>query len=179
MKISNTAAAIMGMLGLLLIFPKPATSQSPAPLRVGTFDSRAIAIAFAHSDLLREQHRGLMTELDQAKAAHDEKRVAELQSTGQALQRLLHLQGFSTGSVINLMDRIKNGIPGVAREAGVLVIVSKWEVMYRDPAIEYVDVTMPLAMKFNPNQRGLKLIEELPKHEPIPLDKPPLDDPHN
>jgi hypothetical protein len=176
-KTNNSVAAATGVLGLLLISLGRASGQSPTPvLRIGTYESRAIAIAFAHSDLLREQHRGMMAELEQAKAANDEKRVAELQSRGKALQHLLHLQGFSTGSVTNIMDRIKDAIPAVAKDAGVLIIVSKWEVLYRDPSIEYVDVTMPLAMKFNPSPRCLKLMEELPKHEPISLDKLPLDD---
>ena len=177
MKTKNSVAAAIGVLGVLLISPGRASGQPPAPaLRIGTYDSRAIAIAFAHSDLLREQQRGLMAELEQARTANDGKRVAELQSRGRSLQHLLHQQGFSTGSVVNIMDRIKDAIPAVAKDAGVLIIVSKWEVLYRHPSIEYVDVTMPLAMKFNPSQRGLKIIEELPKREPVPLDKLPLDE---
>jgi hypothetical protein len=150
--------------------------QSPQPaFRVGAYDSRAIAIACAHSNLLQERHRGLMTELEQAKAAKDEKRVAEVQGTGKALQHLLHQQGFSTGSVINIMDRIKDAIPAVAKDAGVLMVVSKWEIMYRDPSIEYVDLTMPLVKKLNPSQPALELIADLPKHEPVPIEKIPLD----
>jgi len=99
------------------------------PVRVGTYDSRAIAVAYAHSDFMREDHQALVAERDKAKKDGDEKGVREIEARGGAVQQRLHLQGFSTGSVIDLIRKIDAEIPGVAKAAGVLLIGSKWEVM--------------------------------------------------
>jgi hypothetical protein len=77
-------------------------AQEPAPSfseRIGTFDSRAVAIAFYRSAEFQEDTRGLMMELEEAKAAGDEERVKELEALFPALQHRMHQQGFSTASV--------------------------------------------------------------------------------
>jgi len=145
------------------------------PMRVGTYDSRAIAVAYAHSNFMHEHLRALAAERDEAKKEGDEKRVHEIEARGGAEQQRLHLQGFSTGSVIDLMKKIDAELPGVAKAAGVSLIVSKWEVMYRDPAVEYVDVTIPLVKKFGADGQVLKIVEELMKQDPIPADKVPTE----
>jgi len=140
-------------------------------MKVGIYDSRAIAVAYVRSDMMRQWMAGLRAERDKAKAAGDEKRVRELEARGGAEQKRFHEQGFSTASVANLLERIRDQIPGVAREEGVALVVSKWEVMYKDPAIEYVDVTLPLVRKFTTDPQALHMVEELMKHPPMPLDE--------
>ena len=156
------------MIGWLLAVSTVTFAQ---PVRVGTYDSRAIAVAYARSDMGREVYRKLVAERDQAKAAGDEKRVREIEAQGKAGQERLHQQGFSTGSVAELMEKIRQEIPGVAKDAGVVLIVSKWEVVYRDPSVEYVDVTIPLVKKFSSEAKVLQIVEELMKHEPVPMEK--------
>ncbi len=95
----------------LLIAPISLRSQSPATMRVGTYDSRAIAVAYARSDMSRQWYRQIVAERAQAKAAGDEKRVKELETQGAARQERLHQQGFSTGSVIELMQKIRQEDP--------------------------------------------------------------------
>ena len=63
----------------------------------------------------------------------------------------------------------------MAKAAGVMIVVSKWEVIYRDPAVEYVDVTLPLVRKFTADPQVLRMAEELMKHDPVPLDQLPPD----
>ncbi len=53
----------------------------------------------------------------------------------------------------------------------MVLIVSKWEVLYSDPSVEYVDVTLPLVKKFGADEKVLKMVEELMKHDPIPMDE--------
>jgi hypothetical protein len=145
-------------------------ADSQTPMRVGTYDSRAIAVAYVRSDFGRQAIDNLMAERDKAKAAGDEKRVKEVEARGRARQERLHQQGFGTASVMEMLDRIKAEIPGVAREAGVALIVSKWEVVYRDPSVEYVDVTVALVKKFGADPKMLKMIEDLMQHEPMPIE---------
>lgn len=167
-KVFACVAAALG------IVPVRGQTASPA-IRIGTYDSRAIAVAYARSGIPARVSAQLAAERDRARAAGDEKRARELEARGKAQQTRLHEQGFSTGSVAELMEQIRPGIPAVARAAGVALVVSKWEVVYKDPAVEYVDVTMPLVRAFSTDPRVLTLVEELMKHDPIPIDQLPPD----
>ena len=161
----------MGLwLGLAALSSAALAQPAGPPVRVGIYDSRAIAVAYARSDMMRQWMAGLRAERDKAKAAGDENKVRELEARGGEQQKRFHEQGFGTASVANLMDRIRDRIPAVAQEAGVVLIVSKWEVMYKDPAIEYVDVTLPLVRNFTTDAQALQTVEELMKQPPVPLE---------
>jgi hypothetical protein len=70
---------------------------------------------------------------------------------------------------VQLYKKVKDDLPKIAQEAGVDIIVSKWEVVHKNPSIEIVDVTSYLVKLFNPDEMTLKLLEELPKQPPVPL----------
>jgi hypothetical protein len=151
-----------------------ASGQSAnAKLRVGTYDSRAIAVAYAQSQLMSQEFARLTQERDKAKAANDEKRVKELEALGSAQQAQLHRQAFSTASVMAILEKIKPELHAVALQANVALIVSKWEIACDDQSVQYVDVTLPLVQKFNPSPQALKMIEQLRQHDPIPQEKLP------
>jgi len=80
-----------------------AQSAAPAAIRVGTYDSRAIAVAWVSSNMHRQWLAQLVAERDKAKAVGDEKKVQEIQARGGAEQARVHEQGFSTASVAGLM----------------------------------------------------------------------------
>jgi hypothetical protein len=143
-------------------------------LRIGTFDSRSIAIGFFNSGSGQKVMGVMKAEYDKSKDAKDDKRVKEIRAKMQTKQRRLHEQAFSTASVANLLETVKAELPGVAKAAGVDLIVSKWEVMFQGPEVEIVDVTKQLAMLFNPSAQGLKWIEGATK-PPIPIDDLPDD----
>jgi len=138
-------------------------------LRVGTFDSRAIAIAYANSEMGGQYLRSIREKYNKAKEEGDEELTKELGAWGPAYQQVLHQQGFSIACVKEYLEKVEDDLSKVAQEAGVDIIVSKWEVMYKNPPIEIVDVTSHLVKLFNPNERGLKSIEGLLKQEPVPL----------
>lgn len=139
-------------------------------LRVGTFDSRAIAIAYGRSEMCLQYVGSLKEKHNKAKEEGDEKLVKELEALGLATQQVLHQQGFSIASVADILEKVKAELPKIAEDAGVDIIVSKWEVVYRNPSIEIVDVTSHLVKLFNPDERTLKMIiEDLPKQAPMLL----------
>ena len=140
-------------------------------LRVGTFDSRAVAVAYAGSEGFGRTIQRLREELKEAKGVGDEEKAKKLEKEGEALQERLHQQGFSTASVANLLAQIKDQIPGIAREAGVDVIVSKWDIAYQSPSAELVDITELLIKPFHPNEKAMKSIKMLEKHAPVPLEE--------
>jgi hypothetical protein len=72
--------------------------------------------------------------------------------------------------VDDILARIADRLPLVAREAGVDVLVSQWTLAYRAPGAELVDVTDRLVAEFHPDEATLELIRELRKREPLAPD---------
>jgi hypothetical protein len=73
--------------------------------------------------------------------AGDGERVAQLAAFGPALQKRLHRQGFGTAPVDDLLAGMQDELAGIAEQAGVDVIVSRWALAYRGPRARSVDVT--------------------------------------
>ena len=141
--------------------------------RIGVYDSRAVAVAYCGSALHNKSMSALMAEFDKAKKAEDQTRMSELKAEGAAGQKRMHMQGFSTAPVDDILDQIKDSLPGIKEKAGVTAIVSKWDKpclsKYKDA--EVVDITMALVDAFNPNDRQRKSAIEIQKHAPIPLEQ--------
>lgn len=145
-----------------------AHSQAPAKkTRVGVYDNRAIAVAFAASKLNPVGQR--TAEYEKAKAASDQKRARELEAWGEAHQRRLHVQGFGRAPVGDLLAYVKDGIPAVAVKASVDAIA--WSYDFTSANVEVVDVTDELVLLFDPSQRTLDMVKEVRRHEPADLDE--------
>ena len=148
------------------------SAQSQAgKLRVGVYDSRAIAIAYANSAEFRESLKPIQAEYAQAKKEKNDKRMKEIDAQMKQQQRRAHEQGFSTGSVAGILAKVKDSLPGVAKQAGVEVIVSKWELNHQSPGIEVVDVTDELVALFHPSEKVLCWVKDLKSRPPLPLEK--------
>jgi hypothetical protein len=174
MRAVKTIVALVLVIGSCLIYTSlraedPSTKPAKAKLRVGTFDSRAIVIAYAHSTEFNQSLNKLKQEHDKAKADGDEKKAKELEEKGKSGQQMFHMQGFSTAPVNDILEHIKDKVPAIAKQAGVDLIVSKWEIVYQSPDAEFVDITNLMIKPFNPNDKTLDIVNELSKHPPIPL----------
>ncbi len=167
----NRVRAFLCVAGLLLVIPSIAHSQTP--VRIGTYDSRAVALAFYNSAEQKQVSQSLLAEYQKAKAAGDAAKIKELEAAGPARQELMHQQVFSSGTISNIIATLQDKLPTIAREAHVVLLLSKWDAAYRDPSIELVDVTMQLVKIFNPEEKVLKWIEEMKSQPPIPIDKLP------
>jgi len=135
-------------------------------LRVGVYDSRAIAIAYCNSDHWSKILKAKQAELEKAKKDGNEEKVKEIEAWGPAQQARAHLMGFSTAPVHDCFDCVRDQVASVAKNAGVDMIVSKWELDYLADDAQTVDVTTELAKLFNPNERAWKSIESLEKWKP-------------
>ena len=144
---------------------------SGSKVRVGTFDSRALAMAYFATEAFNRQLSGLRAEHEEAKAAEDEKRVKESFAELRALGELMHKQGFSTWPVDNILETIKEKIPVIAKQGNVDVIICKWDIVYHGSEVEFVDVTDLMVQPFNPDKETLKTIKDVQKHDPVPLDE--------
>jgi hypothetical protein len=138
---------------------------------VGTFDSRVIAIAYYNTEAHMSYVEGLKTEHAEAEATGDTERVKELKAIGEASQELAHKQAFSTWPVDNILETIEGKIPEIAKQANVDLIVSKWNIVYQQTGIEFIDVTDIMVKLFNPDEQMLKMLEQVKMQNPIPLEE--------
>ena len=150
--------------------PQSRETVSEPRVRVGTFDSRALAMAYFGSEAFHRQLSDMRAEYETAKTAGDEERVRELDAEGSALQELMHKQGFSTWPVDDILETIKERIPAIAAEADVEVIVSKWDMVYQRSGVALVDVTDLMVRPFEPDPETRKAIQDIQKQDPVPLD---------
>lgn len=142
-------------------------------VRIGTYDSRAVAVAFSGSELCDAWMQALNGEYQEAREAGNQERVAEIEAEMNARQKLLHKQGFSTEPVDNILELIKDKLPEIHNRQGVSTLVCKWdkESLKKHPNAEYVDVTMALVDAFNPNEKQRQSAIQIQQHKPVPLAK--------
>jgi len=160
MKYFFTMFGVLAACSMLL-----ASYPAKETLRVGTFDSRAITHAYGLSEMAKPMVSDMRKKYILAKKEGNEELRIELK----ALQQVMQQQAFSIACVADILEKVEAELPKVAKEAGVDVIVSKWEVMFKNPSIEIVDVTSHLVKLFNPSESGLKEIESLQERPPVPL----------
>lgn len=156
--------------GILLYSPASAQTQTNK-LHVGVYDSRAVAVAWANSTEFKDALKSIEAEFKNAKEAKDDKRVKEIENQMKLRQTRAHEQAFSTGSVAPIMETVKDRLPEVAKQSGVQLIVSKWELNHQSPEIEAVDVTDKIVALFHVSERGLKWSKEIQQKPPLPIEK--------
>ena len=146
---------------------KAETDKPVKPLRVGVYDSRCVAVACMPTAWYNEPVKEKMKEMEKAKAAGDEKKIKELEAWGESRQQKAHLQGFGTAPVTELLEPVKGRLAEVARQAGVDIIVSTWQIDYQASDAELVDVTDAIVALYEPSEKTLKTVEALKKHKPM------------
>ncbi len=163
--------ALLLALGVLGCGPEPATMPESEELRIGVYDSRAIAVGWANTEPFNAWWASLQSEYQKAKAAGDQKRVEELEAEAEARQRLMHMQAFSTVHVDDILAYIEDSLPQIQEEAGVTMLVSKWdsETLAKYPSAELVDVTMMLVDAFHPSEGQRQHAIGIQTQEPVPL----------
>ncbi len=163
---------LVGFGAYMLAAVKQQEGKTSGPkVRIGTFDSRAVAFAYFGSEEFKRQMNSLRVEHEEAKAAGKEKRVTELDAELLALGELMHKQGFGTWPVDDILEKIKGELPEIATQADVEVIVSKWDIVYQRSGIEFVDVTDLMVRLFDPNEDTLTGVKEIQQQDPVPLEE--------
>ncbi|MFT3785645.1 MAG: sigma-70 family RNA polymerase sigma factor [Tepidisphaeraceae bacterium] len=155
--------------------PPPTLQAAVAPatngvvrVRIGTYDSRAIAVAYAASPFMQRDLDKLMQELRAAEAAEDAKLAASIKEKGAALQRQMHRQGFGNAPVDELLAKVKDQLPDLAGRLSVGAIGRSFDFHAGD--VEVIDITDDLVQLYSPNARTLKMIESLRKQPPVDAD---------
>jgi hypothetical protein len=149
--------------------PHPAT-ENPTE-RIGIYDSRAIAVAYAGSQFQKARMNELVSRQQKANAADDKKEVARLEAEGRAWQAQLHRQGFSAASVDDLLAHIAGELPRIRQDAGVTLLISKWNrtELRKHPSAAQIDVTMALVDAFHPSELQRKRAIGIQRKPPVKL----------
>jgi hypothetical protein len=142
-------------------------TNAQTPKRIGTFDSRAVAIVYYNSKDFKNLMESLKSEMKTAKEKDDKKAMAKIEREGSLRQVMAHEQGFGTGSISSIIETVKDKIAVLAKNENLTAIVSKWELTYNSPDVELIDVTEKIAAFFEPNDRMKEMIKEVLKSEPV------------
>jgi hypothetical protein len=138
-------------------------------IRIGTYDPRAIAIAYAHSkycqQVLAEHHRAY----EAAKAAKDADAQKKEEDWGRSQQIRLHLQGFAGAPVDDLIKYVHKDVAKIAKDTDVDAITDT--VDYASPDVQQVDITDKLIALYHPSPQTLKMIANLRKIRPYPMEQ--------
>lgn len=146
---------------------EPAAKEVTAhTVRIGTYDNRAIAMAWAASEY--NPVKGKMAEMEKAKAEGDDAKVKELEHWGVTLQKKLHFQGFGHYPVDDLLTPVADKLPGVAEKNHLDAIV--WMTDFTADGVQSVDVTDDLVRLFNPPEQVIRGIAQMKAHKPVPFE---------
>jgi hypothetical protein len=149
------------------------SASNAAPVCIGIYDSRAVAYAHFWSEPYQSKLKEQMAAARAAQHAGDTARFKELAATLRQTQDQLHRQVFSTAPADNALAALKGQIPEIEKQAGVAVLVSKWDeaALKKYPNAEQMDVTGQLVREFKPTEKQLKVIADLQKQKPLSLEK--------
>jgi len=133
--------------------------QETARIRIGTFDSRCVALVYGRSADFMKLRDSVENIYSKAKEDGDKEKIAEIEQYKPTMQVLLHQQVFSNGSINNILEKIKEKFPVIAKENNLKMILSKWEIIFADESIELIDITDQLTAMFNPDEATKKLLK--------------------
>ena len=148
-----------------LAFCSATYGENPAPkskLRIGTYKSYIIALAYYRSEVFQKQIADLSAQIEQAKADEKTELLKQLTAKSQALQQQVRGQLFGRAPVNNILANLKDALPGIAKASGVEIISGK--VDYHSPDVELLDITDALVQQFNPSDETLEAIKSMGKH---------------
>jgi hypothetical protein len=142
-------------------------ATEPAKTRIGVYDSRAVAIAWARAATTEKARAALVVEAKAAKAAGNQKRYDEIEQQMKESQFLVHAQGFSNVPPEEALAVLQPDLPAIAKKANVVAIAARLD--QQDPSVEAVDVTDVLIELFAPTEQTRQIIASLRKQPPIRL----------
>lgn len=151
--------------GALLFMQSTGSAAQSSRVRVGVYDSRAVAVAAVRSGVANQQIQELQQQLKDAEAAGDEQRAEQIKDRGKALQTVRHLQAFSNAPIDDILIELKDRLPEIASAENVDVIVARPD--YTAPGVEVVDLTARLVAEFHPDEQTTKIIESMQGKAPI------------
>jgi hypothetical protein len=167
---NSTIYLLILFISLCLIIISGRESIAQDKIRIGVFDSRAVAVAFYNSKFSNVQQ--IFGEIGKRmKAAQDSNNTEEItniQEEAKMRQAFIHEQGFGKGSVSAIMEMMKDKIIELSNKENLNVLISRWELVFTSTNAEVIDVTDKITDLFEPDERIKTILQEMKKQEPIP-----------
>ncbi|MCA8963814.1 MAG: hypothetical protein H6838_18850 [Planctomycetes bacterium] len=161
----NTCLGLLATIAAACGATADKTPPSPTAERIGTYDGRAVAIAYANSDLFRQWLDGVRKEHDAAAAAGDTKRAAEFEAKAVTQQERFHGQAFGGDDIDDILERVAAQLPAIRAQAGVARLEAINQPRPADAAT--VDVTDAIVALFHPDDRAKGWIADI-RGKPFP-----------
>jgi len=150
----------------LLIIAGNINSYAQTKIRVGTYDSRLIAIAYYNSKYFK-----LLPEVKErmniAKEKNDTVTISSISKEMPLRQSYMHEQLFGKASVCYIIEEIKDKVSEFVKKEKLDFIVSKWEMSFINPNFEIVDISLKLANLFEPSKDLSQMMNDLNNNEPV------------
>ncbi len=134
-------------------------------VRVGVYDSRVVAIAYARSEF--SPVKAKMAEYQAAKKAGNSAKMKELEAWGVSHQRLMHFMGFGHVPVGDLLEPVKAQLGEMAHKMRLTAIAMECD--FTGPNVEVVDVTAEIAALYKPTVDIRKIMADLKRAKPLSL----------
>jgi len=155
--IAGTACAIQLASG-------EAVAAPAGKIRIGTIDTRSVALAFGRSARRQKYLKEFIEKAKQLEAAKDPG-AAAMKKQAKESQELAHFQVFGNAPIDDVLEQLKDDLPVVAKAQNVSAIVVS--APFHDSSVEVVDVTRAVVDRCEPDEKTLKVIEDLKKHPPV------------
>ena len=157
------------MLGSTMVLmaadPPAAQPAAKGKIRIGTYDNRAVAVAYAPSRF--NPVRQKMAEQEAAKRAGDQEKLKALEAWGEQHQRMLHVQGFCRVPVTDLLEPVSEKLHALAKEQNLAAIVMSCDVAA--PDVELVDVSAQVVELFEPSAKTREMAQKVLGAKPASL----------
>ncbi|MGN6368066.1 MAG: hypothetical protein ACTHN5_07390 [Phycisphaerae bacterium] len=168
MKTSIPALCILLLLTLILPARSSPPQTQPAPhLRLGTYHSRVVALAYWRSTDGMKRIQSVVKEAQDAQKSGDKEKAADLAKKAQSLQRQLHNEVFGNVPIPEVIDALKPTLAEVAKDATVSAIVP--DVAWSDPTVQLIDLTDRIVEKCHPTEETQRLAQQLDQHPPAEM----------
>ncbi len=145
-----------------------------ATLRVGVFESRAVALAYGRSELNMSRVRDLKAKHRKAEGEGDDETILECTTLGPRWQDLLHRQVFGDAPIPDILAILETRLPELLETADIDLIVTG--IVTAKDGVEVVDVTTDIMNLLGVDEATLKMAGEIKDHPPVPWYEFPLED---
>lgn len=158
------------ILVLALMVPVAVEAQETTQrIRIGVYDSRAVALAYYNRDDHFTEMKRFRAEYELARKADNQKRIAEMDLEAKTRQQIKHARVFSNASIPDIIEGMRSDVERIARSADVTIVVSKWDLGWSEAGVERVDVTNEMVATFKPNAQVQRWLAGLKDVEPVSL----------
>ncbi|QDU71651.1 hypothetical protein [Mucisphaera calidilacus] len=141
--------------------------QQPDPIRIGVYDNRAIAIAYAASESHNQMLAEVREQYEKAKADDNKQQIRAIGQRMQTHQEAMHFQGFGRAPVNDLLEPIHDDLRQLAADLDLAAITRECDVTAAN--VETVDITEQIVELYNPSERTRNTVASVRKADPIPL----------